>query len=96
MPIYEYYCDCDKCDHAFEEVMSISRRDEPTEQACSKCGEKNIRRGISETTMGVDMKMGVPSWFGDKLSKIKEYTPKRYHDGLDQAGNRSGGRLGPQ
>ena len=96
MPIYEYYCDCDKCDHAFEEVMSISRRDEPTEQACSKCGEKNIRRGISETTMGVDMKMGVPSWFGDKLQKMKDYTPKRYHDNLDKAGNRNGGKLGPQ
>ena len=96
MPIYEYYCDCEKCKHTFEEVMSISRRDEPTEQPCPECGEKHIKRGISETTMGVDMKMGVPSWFGDKLQKMKDYTPKRYHDGLDQAGNRNGGKLGPQ
>tara|TARA_R100001082_G_scaffold81150_1_gene48123 strand:+ start:719 stop:1003 length:285 start_codon:yes stop_codon:yes gene_type:complete len=94
MPIYEYKCE--KCEHAFEEVLSISNRDKPTEEPCLKCGKKNIRRGISETTMGVDMKMGVPSWFGDKLQKMKEYTPKKYHDNLDKAGNRNGGKLGPQ
>mgnify|MGYP001326710433 FL=1 len=94
MPIYEYKCE--KCEHAFEEYLSISNRDKPIEEPCPECGEKHIKRGISETTMGVDMKMGVPSWFGDKLQKMKEYTPKRYHDNLDKAGNRNGGKLGPQ
>ncbi len=95
MPIYEYYCE--KCEHAFEEVMSISSRNEPTENPCPECKEENtIKRGISATTMGVDMTMGVPSWFQDKLSKMKDNTPKRYHDNLDKAGNRNGGKLGPQ
>ena len=95
MPIYEYHCE--KCKHIFEEVLSMSRRDEPTQQPCPECKEENgVKKGISATTMGVDMKMGVPSWFQDKLSKMKDYTPKRYHDGLDKAGDRNGGKLGPQ
>lgn len=94
MPIYEYYCE--KCKHTFEEYLSISNRDNPIEEPCPKCDEKNVKRGISETTMGVDMNLKPPGWFQDKLSKMKDYTPKRYHSGLDQAGNRSGGKLGPQ
>ena len=93
MPIYEYKCE--KCEHIFDEVLSVSNRDKPIEEPCPECGKKSIKKLISATTMGVDMNVKPPGWFQDRLSNMKDYTPKRYHDGLDKAGNRSGGKLGP-
>jgi len=94
MPMYEYTCD--SCNHNFEEYLSMDNRENPTKEPCPECKEKTIRKGVSATTMGVDMKLKPPGWFQDKISVMKDYTPKRYHEGLDKAGNRSGGRLGPQ
>ena len=94
MPMYEYICD--SCNHNFEEYLSIDNRENPTKEPCPECKDKNVRKGVSATTMGVDMKLKPPGWFQDKLSVMKDYTPKRFHAGLDKAGNRSGGKLGPQ
>ena len=95
MPIYEYTCD--DCKHNFEEFLSIPNRDKPTKESCPECGKKDsVRKGVSATTMGVDANVKLPSWFTDKIQGMKKTTPKRYHANLDRAGNRSGGRLGPQ
>ena len=94
MPIYEYKCE--KCEHIFDEILSVSNRDKPMSEPCPECGEESVKKLVSVTTMGVDMKLKPPGWFQDKLSNMKDYTPKRFHAGLDKAGNRSGGRLGPQ
>ena len=34
MPIYEYKCE--KCGHEFEEMLSVSRRKEPTQTPCAQ------------------------------------------------------------
>ena len=94
MPMYEYTCD--SCNHNFEEYLSIDNRENPTKEPCPECGKENVRKGVSATTMGVDMNMKLPGWFQDKISGMKDITPKRYHANLDKAGNRNGGRLGPQ
>lgn len=95
MPMYEYKCEV--CEHVFEEYLSMSQRDNPLEKPCPNCLTKeSVKKLVSVSTMGVDMKMGVPGWFQDKLAGIKDITPKRFHDSLDKAGNRNGGKLGPQ
>jgi len=94
MPIYEYKCE--ECEHIFDEILSVSNRDKPLGKPCPKCGEESIKKLVSATTMGVDMNMKLPGWFQDKISGMKDITPKRYHANLDKAGNRNGGRLGPQ
>ena len=93
MPIYEYTCEA--CEGIFEEVSNVSDRDKPLEEPCPMCGENHVKKLISCATMGVDMNMKPPGWFQDKLSKMKEYTPKNCHANLDRAGNRNGGKLGP-
>jgi|CoawatStandDraft_6_1074263.scaffolds.fasta_scaffold511151_1 putative FmdB family regulatory protein len=94
MPLYEY--ECKSCSACFEELLPVSKLSTPTERPCPECGESTVKKAVSVTTMGVDMKLKTPGWFQDKISKMKEYTPKRFHGGLDKAADRNGGRFGPQ
>ena len=100
MPIYEYYCKDTECNHKFEEYLTISRMNEPLKKPCPECGKKTVKKGVSATTMGVDMKVTPDSKTGGDWSrmmdKIKKNTPQRYHSGIDQSTSRSGGKLGPQ
>ena len=52
MPIYEYHCE--SCEFEFEELLPVSKRDEPLESPCPECNEKNIRKGISVRLTGAD------------------------------------------
>jgi len=52
MPIYEYHCE--SCNHEFEELLNVSKRDEPINNPCPECNEKSIRKGVSLTIMGAD------------------------------------------
>ena len=52
MPIYEYYCE--SCEHSFEELLSVSERDEPTKESCPICEENTVKKGVSLTLMGAD------------------------------------------
>lgn len=94
MPIYEYQCN--QCEHKFDEFLTVSKRDEPCSAPCPECGEKSVSKKVSVTTMGVDAKVKTPSWFKERLKKIKSTTPERYHGNLDIASDRSGQKLGPQ
>jgi len=98
MPVYEYYCD--DCGHSFSDVLSVSARNKPTKEPCPSCGEKKVLKGVSETTMGVDMNITPDKKTGGDWSrlmeKMKHGTPKRYHNALDKTSTRSGGKLGPQ
>jgi putative FmdB family regulatory protein len=40
MPSY-CYC-CKKCEHSFDDLLKISDRLKPTEEACPVCGEKEV------------------------------------------------------
>ena len=98
MPIYEYRCE--KCQHVFDEVLSVSNRDNPLSEPCPQCSEKSVKKLVSATRMGVDMNVTPDKKPGGDWSslmeKVKNNTPERYHGNLDRASSRSGGRLGPQ
>jgi len=98
MPVYAYKCK--KCEHEFEELLSVSKRSGPAKKPCPGCGEKGIYQKISMTTMGVDMNVTPDKKTGGDWSrlmdKMKYGTPSRYHNQFDRASNNSGGKLGPQ
>lgn len=99
MPMYEYYCN--KCNHAFDDMLSVSNRNKPTKKPCPECKEKGcVVKGVSATTMGVDANVTPDKKTGGDWSrlmdKIKHGTPKRYHEKLDKSSNMSGRKLGPQ
>ena len=59
MPNYDYRCE--KCEHWFEEMRSMSEREVPTTEPCPKCGEMAIVKAIggmpainSDTTLTPD------------------------------------------
>ena len=99
MPVYEYYCK--ECNAKFEEVLPMSRFDEPCGQPCPECKstENSVRRGVSMSQMGVDAKMTPDSktggQFSELMSKMKTGLPKKYRDNLDIANSRTGKRMGP-
>ena len=90
MPLYEY--ECKKCQIVFEQIQSVSQRDQAQGEDCECFDVK--RKEVYETTMGCDANIKPPSWFKEKIDRIKESTPKRFHDKLDQSKNRDGLRLG--
>ena len=98
MPLYEYYCD--KCQHAFDEILTVSKRNEPTEQPCPECGAKEVRKGVSEATMGVDATLTPDKATGGRwkemMNRVKDGVPQRYHDGLDSTTKNTGAQYGPQ
>ena len=98
MPLYEYYCD--KCQHAFDEILTVSKRNEPTEQPCPECGAEEVCKGVSETTMGADMNATPDKKTGGDwtrlMDKMKSYTPERHHESLDKPKSNSMGHLGPK
>ena len=95
MPLYDYRCS--ECELDFSEVTSVDTRDS---MKCPECGKKKCvtRNGVYETTMGVDMNIKPGGDFSRLMDKIKNngQVPRRYHEGLDIAASRSGGKLGPQ
>ena len=79
MPTYDYRCE--KCDNEFEEMLTISRRKEPTETPCECGGE--IKQVIGLVGFAYDnIKAGnsakankPPGWMTDKLKEIKKKQP---------------------
>jgi len=98
MPIYEFQCG--GCTQQFEVLLSLSEMDTPLREPCPHCGESQVKRIVSVTTMGVDMNVTPDKKTGGDFSrlieKLKYGTPERYHAGLDKSAGRRGGKLGPQ
>jgi putative FmdB family regulatory protein len=99
MPIYEYKCN--ECEHTFDDYLNVSDRDKPLKEPCPECGENSVTKLVSATTMGVDMNCTPDKKTGGDWSRLmdrmkKNTVPKRYHDNIDRATNRSGGKIGPQ
>ena len=77
MPTYDYKCE--KCGHEFEELFSISRRNEPTEVPCERqlhraspiCGGE-IKRKVVAPGIGDPLKMGLKKPDGRYVEKLKE------------------------
>ena len=77
MPTYDYKCE--KCEHEFEEMLSISRREEPTEVPCERqlhraapiCGGE-IKMKVVAPGIGDPLKMGLIKPDGQYVEKLKE------------------------
>jgi putative FmdB family regulatory protein len=61
MPVYEYYCD--RCQHKYETIRSVSRMDEPA--PCPKCGDPGRRQlsafGFKDGRYGRFWRAGAPT-----------------------------------
>ena len=45
MPLYNYKCK--SCGHEFDKLLSLSRKDEPKQNPCPKCGEVSVQEHIT-------------------------------------------------
>ena len=98
MPVYEYYCD--KCEAKFDEVLPMSRYDEPTTEPCPSCSKSEcVHRGVPSSFMtGVDSTLTpdkvTDGAFSRLMDNLKKNLPPSHHEQLDVASSRSAGRLG--
>ena len=97
MPTYEYHCKA--CKHRFDEFLMLKDRTKPTRKPCPECGEKEVKQGFFTAPVGgYDANLKPQAGFKDIIDSIKNNgsVPKKYHDNLDRAANRTGGRLKTQ
>ena len=76
MPTYDYKCE--ECEYEFEEMLLISKRDEPTKEPCKECGGE-IKQVMYAPYFGYDniktrhsQNNKEPSWFKERMSEIKK------------------------
>lgn len=99
MPNYDYQCSA--CQHRWEEILPIARRDEPQTQPCPQCRKRKVQRRAWDTppTMGVDMTVKPDSGFKARMEGIRKklgrYNP-RVRENIDRALDQRGFRSGPQ
>jgi putative FmdB family regulatory protein len=96
MPSYDYRCD--GCEVIWDEFHSISSRDNPCDEKCPHCGEMKVSRHIgnfpqmkTDTTMTANKKTG--GQWNELMTRMKDYTPERYHKKFDTATSRTGRRF---
>ena len=70
MPLYEYYCVT--CDHKYESMRPMSRRDELAQ--CPRCGEPGQRQmsafGFKDGRYGKFFKAGSPTAPTSKVPRV--------------------------
>jgi putative FmdB family regulatory protein len=99
MPNYAFKCE--KCDHTFDEILSLSERNTPLEKPCPKCKKKKIIKDWQANTPSLAMDSTltpskvVGSQFKDVIDKIKSsgQVPKRFHEKLDNSAKMNAGRI---
>jgi putative FmdB family regulatory protein len=97
MPNYGFMCE--NCEKGFECLLSISKREEPLNEACPHCSIKGkvvkdfqgIRCGLSsDSTLTPDKATG--GRWSELMTKMKSGLAPRYHSKLDSATNMTGRR----
>jgi putative FmdB family regulatory protein len=89
MPTYQYRCS--SCDHAFDQLKSISERDAPCSEPCPSCTKNEVRRDwISAPAAAVDMNLTPGQDFKEVMQKVSRGVPQRYRSNLDRAASRRG------
>ena len=95
MPNYGFICE--KCDHVFEDILSIVDREKPLNEKCPNCGKKKgIKRNYNDYTqkIGSDATLNANKATGGKwnelMGRMKKGISKRYHNNLDIASSRTG------
>jgi len=99
MPSYAFRCE--KCDHSFDDTLSVNDRDIPTKNPCPKCKKKKVIRdwGSEKQSLAMDSTLTpqkvVGSQFKEVIDKIKSngQVPKRFHSKLDASANMNAGRI---
>lgn len=96
MPTYEFICNA--CGEKFDEYLSIDNRNKPLVQPCPACGKEDCisKRFESFPTVGYDMSVKPSSDFKEIMERVKHsgQVPKRFHENIDAAVEKRGGRLG--
>lgn len=95
MPNYGFICE--KCEHQFDEILSISDRETPIEKPCPNCKKKKcVKRNYNDYSqkIGSDATLNANKATGGKwnelMGRMKKGISKRYHKNLDIASSRSG------
>lgn len=77
MPFYSFYCNA--CEKTFDEMLTMSRRDEPLKNPCPECGAKGkIRKAFEEAPkMAIDWNHRIDrphnvGGFSDAIQKVAE------------------------
>ena len=97
MPNYEYKCQA--CSHQWEDIQTISLRDQPLAAPCPGCGASGgVVRGWDSAPMGGADKATKPSKdFTRRMEamrqKLGKYNPT-VRDNIDRALDRRGGKYG--
>lgn len=76
MPTYDYICG--ECKDVREMILPMSRRNEPTEEPCPKCGAKAVTQKIGSGGIGDAVRMGLqkpPAGFNEVLRNISKVSP---------------------
>jgi len=97
MPTYEYQCK--SCGYRFESFLLIKDRTNPTKCPCPECKKQEVEQGFFTAPVGgYDTKLKPHSGFKDIMESVKNNgsVPKKYHDNIDRATNRNGGRYKTQ
>jgi putative FmdB family regulatory protein len=97
MPTYEYQCK--ECGNRFDKFCKMDERENPTKLPCSECGENAVKQGFFTAPVGgYDTNLKPQAGFGELMNSIKNNgsVPKRFHDKLDRAADRRGGRYNTQ
>ena len=73
MPIYEF--NCESCDHTFEVLLGVSKRDTPLDESCPECSENSIKRTMGIFQSGADATVTVDKMcpgFSKRMDNIKK------------------------
>jgi len=94
MPSYGFRCE--KCEHRFDEFLSMNERDAPLTKACPKCKKKKVVREFDNYTqnIGSDATLNANKATGGQwnelMGRMKKGVAKRYHKNLDIASSQTG------
>jgi putative FmdB family regulatory protein len=97
MPNYNY--ECNKCKHLWEDLLPISKRDQPTKEPCPKCSETGcVSKSWADCTpgLGADSTLTPNKATGGRwnelMNKMKAGAPPRLRHRFDQSNNMTGYR----
>jgi putative FmdB family regulatory protein len=95
MPTYSFLCE--KCNHKFDESLSMKDNDKPLKSPCPKCQKKGVIRDFNSEGVGMAFdttltpnKATGGAW-NELMSKMKRGLPPRHQRKLDAASELRGG-----
>lgn len=78
MPMYEFKCS--KCDHTWEEMLPMGKREEPLKSKCAGCGKKGGITQVLGCNIGdpfiYSKNSGPSSSFKDVMSEMAKAHPR--------------------